>query len=218
MESNVANRSCASDDCTSRDDCTCGMCRDLPDALDEALELLDFDDGELQAHLDGAHAVLHDDSWSDSTGDSTIVKRIELTFQHHSPVYDDDVARYCQMQNGTWMQYSCDLTDMWVAVREGAPIPIVALYGTTTESDSSPLQCYKIHPDLLQDRRRLLRAAVEQLESEVLSGVRQAQKALDSLRVLSDLNDLPGCPTEGTCYPAGRGYEPLGDRPLPADD
>lgn len=203
------------------------MCRDLPDALDEALQLLNLDRQRLEDHLDDAHAALHDDHHDDHydnddhhdrRSDSTGISRLELTFRVYSPVYDENVARYCQMQTGTWMQYACDLTGMWVAVREGAPIPVVVLYGTTTEGDEALLECYKIHPDYLQDRKRLYRAIVEQLESGVRSGVRQAYRAFDSLRFLTGLDDLPGRPAEGACYPAGRGYEPLGDRPLPADN
>lgn len=190
--------------------------RDLPATPAEATELLNFEAEPLEDRLNAAGEILYDhyDGENTSAGD----RRLELTFRVYNPINaHNEVARYSQMPSGEWMQYNCELTGMSVAVRKGAPIPVVALYETVRSGDWSLVECYKIHPDFLKDRGRLLEMLVSKLEDDVFSGVYQAQKGLDGLRFLSQLDELPGVPTEGVSYPRGEGYEPLGRRPIEPD-
>jgi hypothetical protein len=119
---------------------------------------------------------------------------------------------------GDWMQYSCALTSMDVAVREGAPIPVVAIYEELPDREDSLYKCWKIHPDFLKDKGFLFEMLTARLEEEVFAGVYQARQALLMIDFLSGRDDIPGRPTEGVSYPRGEGYEPLGRRPVETED
>jgi hypothetical protein len=191
--------------------------RDFPTTPAEATEHLDFETEPLEDRLNAAEEILYDHYEDENICNSD--RRLELTFRAYNPINaNNGVSCYRQMPSGEWMQYSCELTGTDVAVREGAPIPVMALYETNQEGKWSLMECYKIHPDFLKDRGRLLEMLVSKLQEDVFSGVYQAQKGLDGLRFLSQLDELPGVPTEGVSYPRGEGYEPLGFRPVEPDE
>jgi len=181
-----------------------------PDTPAEALKDLDFQAEDLEAHLDGAHEELYSHVEGENLGAD---RRLELTFRTYTPA-DDGVYDYNMRDGGEWMQYPCALTGMDVAVRLGAPVPVVAIYEATRDGSDSVIRCLKIHPDLLKDRRRLFEMLVWELEEAIHAGIYEARLAHSLLGYLSGRDDVPGRPTEGVTYPRDQGYKPLGNRPL----
>lgn len=169
----------------------------------EAAALVDFGLEDLREQLDKAHRIIYDE-------DSSRGRRLEMTFRTVDPARYESVHRYTDHDwSGEWMQYQCDFTNMWAAVRRGAPIPQVLLF-EDSQAGEGLLETYLVHPDFLEDRSAFFEMLSSRFQQIVQASLYDAIQALDVLRYLSDLDELPGLPTEGVSYPQGRGYEALG--------
>lgn len=140
---------------------------------------------------------------------------VEFAFRVITPTDDNEVYDYYQLEKGEGIQYDCDLTGSWVALPFGAPIPTLLVY--TAEEDGVWNE-YKIHPDFLKDKSRLLTPLVQELRLELDNALFELRRVLSMLQFLSDNDEIPNLPPEGVSYPQGEGYVALSDdRPVPPE-
>lgn len=199
--SNVANCKCSQ--------CSCPECQDLPRTPDQATEVARFDYRDIRSVLNEAHGLI----WEDESADN-LSNQMELTFRTYCPDTCLSDTAPCPKLGSQWMKYRCDLTGTKVAVRRGAPIPVIAVYQDMDSGDNSLARCFKVHPDFLTDRRQLLEMVAAKLERRVIDGIFEAREALSCFRFMDGRSNFPGV-QNGISYPQGDGYRALGRRPVP---
>lgn len=182
--------------------------QDLPGSPDEAASGTRLDLTGVQAALDQAHDLI----WKDEAA-SDLSVRLELTFRAYDPESRLSEVSRCPTLGREWMRYQCDLTGMHVAVKRGAPIPVIAAWQVMSSGRKVLARCLKAHPGLLGDRGWLLELLASKLEDCVADGIFGARKALSGLQFMDGRSELPGVQTGKTCYPRESGYRSLGRRP-----